>query len=135
MISKNENYISLSTQKKDGTFINTPVWFAQEGNLNNYYVYTLKSSGKVKRIRNFTSVKIAPCNFSGKIRGCWENAKAELIVEEETINLAYSLLRSKYGIIFKIGDFLSWVIGNYSKRQIIKLSIKTKKNVFQFNNK
>ena len=31
MISDKEKYVNLSTQKKDGSFINTPVWFAQEG--------------------------------------------------------------------------------------------------------
>ena len=125
MISKIEHYINLSTQKRDGTFVNTPVWFAQEGETNNYYVYTLKKSGKIKRIRNFDNVKIATCSFSGKLKGDWVNAKADLIHESANIKLAYSLLRGKYGILFKIGDFFSWVVGNYYRRQIIKLSIKT----------
>ncbi len=123
MISKKENYVNLATQKKDGSFINTPVWFAQEKETNYYYVYTLKKSGKVKRIRNFKNIKVAPCNFSGKLKGNWINAKAELIDDRDKIKLAYSLLRLKYGIFFKIGDFFSWVIGNYNKRQIIMFCI------------
>ena len=123
MISKKTNYINLSTQKKDGSFVNTPVWFAQDEETNNYYVYTLKKSGKVKRIRNFKDIKVAPCNFSGKLKGNWINAKAELIEDRDKIKLAYSLLRFKYGIFFKIGDFFSWVVGNYNKRQIIMFCI------------
>ena len=123
MISKKENYINLSTQKKDGTFVNTPVWFVQEGDTNNYYIYTLKKSGKVKRIRNFPDVKIAICNFSGQLKGSWLNARAYLIDDSAVSNLAYSLLRVKYGIIFRIGDFFSWVFGNYHRRQIIKFTI------------
>ena len=48
MISNRENYINLSTRKRDGSFVNTPVWFAQEGATNIYYVYSLKNVGKVK---------------------------------------------------------------------------------------
>ena len=58
MISNRENYINLSTRKRDGSFVNTPVWFAQEGDTNNHYVYSLKNVGKVKRIRNFPEVKV-----------------------------------------------------------------------------
>ncbi|MBL41032.1 MAG: PPOX class F420-dependent enzyme [Rhodospirillaceae bacterium] len=123
MISKKEKYINLSTRKRNGTYVNTPVWFAQEKESNIYYIYTLKKSGKVKRIRNFPDVKITPCNFSGKVKGNWISAKAELIEDKDKIKLAYSLLRFKYGIYFKIGDFFSWVVGNYNKRQIIKFCI------------
>ena len=42
MISNQEHYINLSTRKRDGGFVNTPVWFAQEGETDNYYVYSLK---------------------------------------------------------------------------------------------
>ena len=104
MISKKEQYVNLSTQKKDGTFVNTPVWFAQDGETDNYYIYTLKKSGKVKRIRNFPNVKVATCNFSGKIRGEWVEATADLIDEVGKVRLAYSILRDKYGIIFRISD-------------------------------
>jgi hypothetical protein len=31
MISNQEKYINLSTRKRDGSFVATPVWFAQEG--------------------------------------------------------------------------------------------------------
>ncbi len=125
MISKKENYINLATLKRDGTYINTPVWFAQEGESNNYYVYTLKKSGKVKRIRNFSDIKIAVCNFSGKLKGDWINASADLIEDTSLINHAYYLLRGKYGILFRISDFFSLIVGNYYRRQIIKISIKS----------
>jgi len=79
MISNQEHYINQSTRKRDGSIVNTPVWFAQEGETNNYYIYSLKKAGKVKRIRNFPDVKVAPCNFSGKLEGNWIDARADLI--------------------------------------------------------
>ncbi|HIA41092.1 MAG TPA: PPOX class F420-dependent oxidoreductase, partial [Gammaproteobacteria bacterium] len=120
MISNQENYINLSTRKRDGSFVNTPVWFAQEGETNNYYVYSLNNVGKVKRIRNFPEVKVGICTYSGKPKGGWFYAIADLVDEPENTKVAYSVLRKKYGIKFRIGDFFSWIKGTYHKRQIIK---------------
>jgi PPOX class probable F420-dependent enzyme len=104
------------------------VWFAQEGETNNYYVYTLKKTGKVKRIRNFPDVKVATCNFSGKLKGDWIDARVDLIDESGNIKIAYSLLRDKYGIRIRIVDFFSWIVGNYHRRQIIRFRIKVDNN-------
>ena len=123
MISNREHYINLSTRKRDGSFVNTPVWFVQERETNNYYVYSLNNSGKVKRIRNFPDVKVATCNFSGKLKGNWVDAKADLVDESENIKIAYSCLRMKYGIRFRVGDVFSWIKGTYHRRQIIRFSI------------
>ena len=123
MISNREHYINLSTRKRDGSFVNTPVWFAQEGETNNYYVYSLDNSGKVKRIRNFPDVKVATCKFSGKRKSDWVDAKADLVDESENIKTAYEYLRKKYGMRFRLGDFFSWIKGTYHRRQIIRFSI------------
>ena len=123
MISNRENYINLSTRKRDGSFVNTPVWFAQEGETNNYYVYSLNNVGKVKRIRNFPEVKVGICTYSGKRKGGWFYAIADLVDEPENIKTAYECLRKKYGIRFQVGDFFSWIKGTYHRRQIIRFSI------------
>lgn len=126
-ISKQEHYINLSTRKRDGSFVNTPVWFAQEGESNIYYIFSLMNAGKVKRIKNFPDVKVASCSFNGNLKGDWYNAKADLIYGSESIKFAYFHLRNKYGFRFRIGDFFSWMIGNYHKRQIIRFKIKVNK--------
>ena len=123
MISNQETYINLSTRKRDGSFVDTPVWFAQEGDTNNYYVFSLENVGKIKRIRNFPEVKVGNCTFSGKPKGGWAYAMADLVDEPETTKVAYSILRKKYGIRFRIGEFFSWIKGTYHKRQIIRFSI------------
>jgi len=123
MISNREHYINLSTRKRDGSFVNTPVWFAQEGETNNYYVYSLKNLGKVKRIRNYPEVKVGICTYSGKPKGGWFCAIADLVNEPEKTKVAYSVLRRKFGIKFPIRYFLFWIKGTYHKRQIIRFSI------------
>ena len=123
MISNQEQYINLSTQKRDGRFVNTPVWFSQEGETNNYYIFSMKNAGKIKRIRNFSDVKVASCTGLGKLKIDWMDAKTELIDEPEKIKFSFSVLRSKYGFRFKISDCFSKIFGRYHKRQIIKFSI------------
>jgi PPOX class probable F420-dependent enzyme len=74
-------YISLTTFRKNGMAIPTPVWFAEDD--NKLYVMTRNDSGKYKRIRNNPKVRIAPCTARGKLTGPEFNATARLLPEEE----------------------------------------------------
>jgi PPOX class probable F420-dependent enzyme len=125
MISDKEKYINLSTQKKDSTLVNTPVWFAQEEDKNSFYVFSHGEAGKVKRIRNFSSVKVATCNFKGDLHGEWLSAEAKLLNkdQEESIKLGYRLLHKKYPSM-RILDIFSKLSGNYKKRQLIEFKFK-----------
>jgi PPOX class probable F420-dependent enzyme len=72
-----QKYLNLETFKKSGEGVKTPVWFAAEPSAKldstdaKLYVYTIGVSGKVKRIRNNSSIKIAPCNMRGDVQGEW----------------------------------------------------------------
>ena len=123
MISDKTKYINLSTRKRNGSFVDTPVWFAQAGETNNYYIFSLVKAGKVKRIRNFPDARIAICDGRGKLKSEWMAAQAKLINDPAEITVAYRFLRNKYGITFRIGDVFSWIVGNYHRRQIIKVHI------------
>jgi len=62
-----QQYISLTTFRRSGVAVPTPIWFAErDGKL---YVKTRNDSGKFKRIRNNPRVKVAPCTMRGKITG------------------------------------------------------------------
>jgi len=62
-----QKYISLTTFRKNGLGVKTPVWFTEQD--NKLYVMTRSDSGKYKRIRNNPQVKLAPCTMGGKITG------------------------------------------------------------------
>ena len=53
-----QRYLNLESFKRDGTPVQTPVWFAEEHGV--LYVYTLANAGKVKRIRRHPRIRIAP---------------------------------------------------------------------------
>ena len=59
-------YLSVTSYKRDGSGVATPVWFATEG--ERLLVMTDEGSGKVKRIRRNPYVTIAPCSARGRVR-------------------------------------------------------------------
>jgi PPOX class probable F420-dependent enzyme len=94
---RGQRYISLTTFRKNGVGVRTPVWFA-DGN-GKLYVMTSSKLGKYKRIRNNPAVKIAPCTMRGKITGPEFSASARIMGPEEFaaarqgINAKYWLAR------------------------------------------
>ena len=94
-------YISLETRRKTGVAVATPVWFALQG--RRFYVYSLADAGKVKRIRNCTRVRIAPCDIRGRLEGDWVEARASIVHGEDEA-LGHRLLDDKYGCMKKLGN-------------------------------
>jgi len=76
-----QKYISLTTFRKTGAGVATPVWFGEEG--DKLYVMTRSDMGKTKRIRNNTKVQVAPCTMSGKVTGEQFSAVARILPPEE----------------------------------------------------
>ncbi|MET4050116.1 MULTISPECIES: PPOX class F420-dependent oxidoreductase [unclassified Rhodococcus (in: high G+C Gram-positive bacteria)] len=89
-------YVSLTTFKKDGTPVATPLWGARDG--DRLLVWTTTDSWKVKRIKRNPSVTIAPCSARGKVEGDAVDGVAEVLDAAGT-EKARSAISSKYGIL------------------------------------
>jgi uncharacterized protein len=96
-----EKYISIETYRKSGRPVRTPVWFAESGGI--LYVRTSDDTGKYKRIRNDSSVQVAPCDMRGKVKGEWVKAEARIVSDDEK-ERAYKMLEKKYGLIYKMSS-------------------------------
>jgi PPOX class probable F420-dependent enzyme len=92
---KDQKYASLTTFRKNGMAVTTPVWFAVDG--DKIYVMTREDSGKTKRIRNNPEVRLAPCTIRGKITGP-EFAGTVRILPEQEWEPARRAIRAKYWI-------------------------------------
>jgi len=80
-----QKYISLATFRKSGAAVYTPIWFAElDGKI---YFMTSSKLGKVKRIRNNSKVKIAPCTIRGKITGPEFAASARILAPQEGLRV------------------------------------------------
>jgi uncharacterized protein len=94
-------YLSITSYKRDGQGVATPVWFAlRDGRL---MVETDAASGKVKRIHRNPQVRAAVCTASGRLRGEQVQAVAQILPESE-VGPVQRLIADKYRfdmIIFK----------------------------------
>jgi PPOX class probable F420-dependent enzyme len=88
-------YLSLTSFRRDGTGVATPVWFVEaDGRL---LVETDAGSYKVRRIRRNPRVTIAPCTATGRLRGTPVPARAKRLPDTELARVD-RLMGDKYRV-------------------------------------
>lgn len=97
-----ERYISLTTFKRDGAPVSTPVWVVSDDG-ERLLVWSALNTWKVRRVRRDRRVLVAASNFRGKERGERIVAQARL-VPDPGVDV---LLRRKYGWQKRVLDFLN----------------------------
>jgi PPOX class probable F420-dependent enzyme len=97
-------YVSLTTFRRTGVPVSTPVWAAPDG--DSLVVWTRADSGKVKRLRHTTRVTVAPCDVRGRRQGPAVDGLAEFVRDAERSG-AIAALRRAYGLKFTLGNATS----------------------------
>lgn len=108
-VLQNNRYVSLESFRKNGQGVSTPVWFVADpvgAAPKTLYIYSTADSGKAKRIRGNSRVRIAPCDMRGHLLGDWIEARAEIVAGEEA-RRGMLLLDKKYKPWRQILDFFS----------------------------
>lgn len=92
-----ETYVSITTFRKSGAAVSTPVWIVADG--DRLLVTTAPSSGKVKRIRNNNRVELTPCDMRGNLveGAATVSALASVRNDAETLEAMDAALQKKYG--------------------------------------
>jgi hypothetical protein len=104
---RDKRYLNLETFRKNGRGVRTPVWFAADPEDDTtLFVYSLRDSGKAKRLRRSGVVRVAPCNASGTVTGPWIDAQAS-IVEGGEFRHGMQLINRKYRPWKQILDLLA----------------------------
>ena len=93
-------YINLTTFRKSGAAVATPLWFAEHQGV--LYTQTFPTAGKLRRIRHTARVTVASCTFNGKALGPEIEGRARIITDEQEILLAEVSLALKYGLTRRI---------------------------------
>jgi len=94
-------FLNLTTFRRDGRAVSTPVWFAIEG--DHLVIWTAARSGKAKRLRHTNRVTVAPCDVRGRVTGPTVEASACLLPAsdgpriERLLNQRYGLTKRLYG--------------------------------------
>jgi PPOX class probable F420-dependent enzyme len=113
----NARYLNLATYRRNGTAVNTPVWFAADD--GSYYLFSASKAGKMKRLRNSSAARIAPCDVRGTLLGDWIDARAHRVESVEEERKAYRLLIKKYGWQMRVTNFFSRLTGRINHRSVI----------------
>lgn len=116
-----ESYINLATFRRDGRAVETPVWFAvHDGHL---YAFSEAGAGKMKRLRNGSSLRVAACNVRGVVHGEWIAGDGRRVEDPKTIEAAYAALLAKYGWQMRLTNFVSRLAGRIEGRAVIEIDL------------
>lgn len=89
-------YVLLTTFRKDGTPVSTPLWAALDG--DRLLMWTVTDSWKVKRIRRNPRVTVAACDVRGNPKGPAVEATAEILDDAGT-DRARDAIAKRYGLL------------------------------------
>lgn len=93
-------YLSVTTFKRDGTPVATPVWAVSDG--SRLYAFTDLHSGKIKRIRHNPHVLVASCWVNGKLRREPVSGRAGVLTEIADLERVRNLLLARYKISYRV---------------------------------
>ncbi len=89
-------YVSLSTFRRNGDAVATPVWFATDN--GKIYLYSALHAGKMKRVRANGKASVSACDMKGRVPAgatVATGTAVELAADRGTY--VHGLLNKKYG--------------------------------------
>lgn len=97
-----EKYVRLTTFKRDGTAVPTPVWLVRDG--EHLCVVSAGVAGKVKRLRHTPRVLLAPCDARGGVKpGVADvEATAAVITDRAEVDRLEPLFKQRYGFMYTL---------------------------------
>jgi PPOX class probable F420-dependent enzyme len=114
-------YVSLVTFRRDGRPVATPVWHAERS--GHLYVFTAGGSGKVKRLRRESRVRLAPCDVRGRVQGDWWQGRGRILEGASADHPGYAALARKYGWQLWLVDLGSRLSGRIAERALLEIDV------------
>jgi uncharacterized protein len=94
-----EKYVSVTTFRRNGTPVPTPVWIVRVADGRVGFT-TDHDAGKVKRIRNNDAVTLRPCNMKGVVAAdAPEVSGRAVVVDGAAYDEVWKAVKSKYKLI------------------------------------
>lgn len=121
-----EPFLSLTTFRRTGEPVSTPLWVAADQDLDALLFWTPASSGKVKRLRHTSRVTVQPCDRSGKVAADAPTLTglAELIEDSTAVSAVEARIKSKYGLQFRAITGVEKVASLIRRRPVTRLAIR-----------
>ena len=118
MALSDEKYMLLTTFRRDGTPVSTPVWVVplDGGDVG---FWTSSGSGKAKRLAHTDRVTVQPCDARGRVRSGTSALDATArVVSGADLELIRETVRAKYGVMTKLTKALGTLAGTLRGKRI-----------------
>jgi PPOX class probable F420-dependent enzyme len=114
-----EEFVSLTTFRRSGAPVSTPVWVAPDGDA--LVVTTPADSGKVKRLRHTARVELRPCGRGGGVADGVEPtaAVAQVLIDPAEHERHTRALRGKYGLQYRAMMVIERVLARRTRPRVI----------------
>jgi PPOX class probable F420-dependent enzyme len=117
-----ERFVSLTTFRKTGVAVSTPVWIARDGDA--LVVTTPELSGKVKRLHNSARVELRPCDRMGRVKEGAQAvpAVAEIVTGAGVTERLNAIFGGKFTLEYRIFMFIER-LGKQGRKDRVMLRI------------
>ncbi|MEO7131031.1 MAG: PPOX class F420-dependent oxidoreductase [Dermatophilaceae bacterium] len=112
-----QTYVSLTTFRRSGDPVATPVWIARDG--DELLVISVDGAGKTKRLRNNPNVELRPCDIRGTVADSapvWTGT-ARVVRGATEVAAVKQVMGEKY-LLARVGDGLSGGVEKLSRRLV-----------------
>lgn len=97
-------YAQLRTYRRDGSAVDTPIWFALDGDV---LVFRTKQGPKTRRIAANSNVELWPCDFRGRYPAGLPTVRGRAtIVDGPAAEAANAALHRRYGWQYNVVPLL-----------------------------
>jgi uncharacterized protein len=118
MALADEKYLLLTTFRRDGRPVSSPVWVAglADGTIG---FWTSSGSGKAKRLAHTERVTLQPCDARGRTKAGTRSvsATARLVTGSE-LEAVRTSIRAKYGFMTTVSKVLETVGGIVRRKRV-----------------
>jgi uncharacterized protein len=93
-------FLSLTSFRRDGTGVATPVWFGSDG--TRLFAFTDLHSAKVRRVRRNPHVLVAPCRVNGKLRSEPVSARVDVLTDRADLERVKQVLTRCHPVSYRL---------------------------------
>jgi PPOX class probable F420-dependent enzyme len=115
----NEPFVSLTTFRRNGEGVATPVWVARDGDA--LIVLTPEESYKVGRVRRDPRVRLVPSTRTGRVKdgGRPVDGTAEVVADPGETGRQRDVIRRKYGWQYRATLLIERLLARREKPRVI----------------
>lgn len=109
-------YVSLTTFRRSGEPVATPVWVARDG--DDVVVITVDGVGKTKRLAHTARVELRPCDVRGRVAvgaPCWLGT-AQIVRDRDGLDAVRRAMSAKYPVA-RVGNAMEDLLGRWMRRK------------------